>query len=181
MEKKKIIISIIVVVLLVIVVVGATYAFFVSRTNEGGAKANSGELDINYVAPDDITGELKSSETREDGLKAISTVSLGTNSVSALFNMYVTPLALTNLNIPALKWEVEGVQGGSTVYTNSGDFSTASVNEKIPVVTEYELTEKSTTFTVYIWLDANLLTSGINDVSFKAKISVDSTPVTGKF
>lgn len=179
-KNKKIIISIIIVVLLILLVFGATYAFLATRTNEGGINTGTGKLDINYTMPNNITGELSPSAIKENGLKAVATASLNAGSVDALFNMYINPTALTNLNIPALKWEVVGMQGGTTVYTNKGDFSTAVVNTPIKIVDGYQLSTTSTTFNVYIWLDETLINTAINNASFGAKISSDSVPITGE-
>lgn len=180
-KKKSIFVSIVFVVLLILLVVGVTYAFFAIMTNEEKVDTGSGKLDISYSSPDDITGVLNASPTRDGGLKSVATVSLNTGSEIALFNMYITPTALTNLNISAFKWEVDGIKDGATVYTNSGNFSEATVGTKILVVDSYELSTTSTTFNVYIWLDGSLVASAISGASFGAKITAASVPITGGF
>lgn len=179
-KKKVLIISIIAVILIIVVVSAGTYAYLVATSNEGNIpSAGTGRLNIDYTSPENIGGSLEPSLTREDGLKAVSTVSLAQNSIKALFNMYINPTALTNLNIEALKWEVEGIKNGESVYTNAGNFSTAEVGKAIKIVDGYALDYESTTFNVYIWLDERLLTSGIDNASFGAKITADSSSVTG--
>ena len=180
-KRKSIIVSIVSVIVLILLVSGASYAYIVASTNEVNVDTGSGNLDINYVKPSDITGKLSASSDRSLGLKAISSASLKTGSVDALFNIYITPTALTNLNIPALKWEAEGVRDGTVVCSDSGDFSSATVGTKIKVIDSCMLSTTVTTFNVYIWLDASLITTSISDASFGAKISVDSVPITGEF
>lgn len=181
-KKKSIVISIVVVLLIIILVSSTTYAYISSRTSDEEIGTESGMLDINYtITPENITGNLISSSNRESGLKAVATVSLKTGSEAALLNMYITPTSLTNLNISAFKWEVEGIKGEEIVYTDAKDFSTGLVNTPIKIVDGYALTETDTTFNIYMWLDASLVTSPINDVSFGAKITADSVPVTGNF
>lgn len=181
-KKKSIIISIIFVIVIIVLISSSTFAYISARTKEENIGTGSGMLDINYsITPENITGNLVSSINRESGLKAVATVSLKTGSEVALLNMYVTPTALTNLNISAFKWEVEGISGDEIVYTNENDFSTASENTPIKVVDGYALTEDDTIFTIYIWLDASLVNSPIENVSFGAKITADSSPLTGNF
>lgn len=181
-KKKKIIISIFVVVMLIIIVFAGTYAYLIAITNEGTIDTTgSGELSINYDKPDDLTGNLSISTNRNSGLKTIATARLNEGSVDALFNMYITPKVLTNLNIPALKWEVEGVRNGEIVCTGSGDFSNAVVDEKFKILDSCKLSTDLTTFTVYIWIDAGLVTTPVGGAQFDAKIGADSIPITGGF
>lgn len=181
-KKKKFIISVIVVILLTIVVAAVTYAYLMAITNEGTIDSTgSGELSINYQKPADLTGNLSMSASRDSGLKTTATASLNEGSVDALFNMYITPTALTNLNIPALKWEVEGVRNGQTVCSDSGDFSNAEVDTKFKILDSCKLSTDVTTFTVYIWIDTSLVTTSIGGAQFDAKIGVDSVPITGGF
>lgn len=179
-RKKSIIISIGVVLLIVVIVAGVTSAYLAAITNEEQVDAGSGMLGINYSAPDDITGILNASSDRSGGLLSVATASLESGSEEALFNMYVTPTALSdNLKIKAFKWEV--VVDGTVI--NYGDFSDASIGVGTPikVVNGYKLSTTTTTFNIYIWLDASLITSGISGASFGAKIGADSVPITGGF
>lgn len=181
-KKKKIIISIVSVIILIMVVSAATYAYLLITTNEGIIDTTgSGELSINYQKPGDLTGKLIITENRDKGLKAVATASLNEGSIDALFNMYITPTALTNLNIPALKWEVEAVRNEEIVCSETGDFSNAEVNTKLKILDGCPLSTDVTTFTVYIWLDANLITTFVNGSLFGAKIGAESVPITGGF
>lgn len=181
-KKKSLIISIIAVVLLILLVVGGTYAYFLATTNEVDVSSGSANLDINYNAPEDITsGSLTSSDDKTGGIVRTATVSLNEGSIDALFNMYITPTALTNLNIAALRWDVEGVRDDETVCFGSGDFSDATVGTPIQVIDSCELSTDEITFNIYIWLDSNLIESAISGANFGASISVDSVPITGDF
>lgn len=183
-KKKSMVISIFVVLLIIALVSGTTYAYLLANTNEVNVDTGSGMLGVNYnISPENITGSLVSSLDREKGLKAVATVSLTTDSEAALFNMYIMPTALTNLNITAFKWEVEGILDEEVVYTNSGNFSSAIVNIPIKIVDSYPLilTEKETTFNIYMWLNANEITSSIDGASFGAKINADSVNISGSF
>lgn len=177
-NKKNIIISILIVLVIILLVFGSTYAYISAVTNQVNAGTGSGKIDINYnVNP--LTGNLLSSSSREKGLSTTASVSLKSGSVDALFNMYITPTVINNLDIPALRWEVEGIIGSEVVYINSGDFDDATVNEPVKIVDSYDLSTTVTTFNIYIWLDESLITEAISNVNFNAKIEADSVPVTG--
>lgn len=188
-RKKKIIISIISVLLLIVVVGAATYAYIVAITNEEDVNTGSGMLDINYSEPGDITGTLAPSPDRSGGLSTCATASLKDGSVDAILNMYITPTALTNLNIEALKWEAEGIRNGEVICSGSGNFSTAVVDEPIKLfsndvtddIDDCMLSTDETIFNIYIWLDADLINTSLGGVSFGATIGADSVDITGLF
>lgn len=178
-KRKSIIVSIVIVLLIVVLVTGATYAYLTSITNEEQIDTGSGMLGINYNAPDDITtGILNASSDRSRGLLSVATASLESDSEEALFNMYITPTTLSdNLKIEAFKWEV--VVDGTVI--KSGNFADANVGTSIKVVDSYKLSTATTTFNIYIWLDASLISTGISSTSFSASIGADSVPITGSF
>lgn len=188
-RKKKVIISIISVILIIVVVAAATYAYIVAITNEEEATTGSGLLDINYTEPADITGVLSPSTDRSGGLFTSAKASLKTSSVVAILNMYITPTALDNLNIPALKWEAEGVRNGEVICSGSGDFSAATVGEPINLfennitdnIDDCVLSTADTTFNIYIWLDADLINTALGGIRFGATIGADSVDITGIF
>lgn len=182
MDKKKIIISILIVIGIILLVSSGTYAFFVSITGGADADAGTGMLGIDYTPPGDLTGELVPSSSRNLGLMTTASASLESSSVPASFNLYITPTSIDNINIPALRWEVEAIRDGGIVNgcSNSGNFDGATVNTKIDMVSGCQLTADVTTFNIYIWLDASLITSPINGVTFNANIGASSVPITGE-
>lgn len=181
-KKKKIVLYIVFVLLLCIVVGAASYAYIVARTNEGNVNNNSGKMDVDYTITENITGiQLMPSEDKSGGLHSVATAKINSGSVPSAFNIYITPTSITGLNIAALKWEVTGTNGGTTVYTKSGNFSTATVNTPITIVDKYTLKSTDTTFDIYIWLDANLISTTLNNNKFTAKISADTVQITGNY
>lgn len=188
-KERKIIISIISVLLITLVVGAMTYAYIISITNSEDVGNSSGMLDINYTEPSNITGTLAPSVDRSGGLFTSSKASLKDASVEAILNMYITPTALTNLNISALKWEAEGVRNGEIICSGSGDFSTAVVGQTIKLfendvtddIDDCILSTNETEFNIYIWLDTNLINSSLAGISFGATIGADSVEITGRF
>ncbi len=182
MKKKKIILSIAFVLLLVIIVFGCTYAFFVNRTGERSITNTSGKTDIVYSITENITGvHLTPSDAASGGLNSVAVARLNTNSVPTAFNIYITPTSIDGLNVAALKWEVIGTNNDEVVYSNNGDFSTASNDTPITIVNKYELKSTDTTFNIYIWLDASLIDTSLDNSRFAAKISADTVQITGNY
>lgn len=181
LKNKNILLSVAGVMLIIILVSAFTYAYITTITNEEAIGAGSGELDINYTKPAELTGMLLISNNRDGGLKTTASASINDGSEDALFNMYITPTVLTNLNIPALKWEVEGVRNNEIVCTGSGDFRNAVVDTKFKILDSCKLSTDVTTFTVYIWLDSSLITTSVGGAQFDAKIGADAVPITGEF
>lgn len=181
-KKKKILLYIVLVVLFSVIVASASYAYIVSKTNEENVNNDSGKVDVVYNITENITGvELMPSENASGGLNSIAVARLNTNSVPAAFNIYITPTSIVGLNIAALKWEVVGTNNGTTVYSNNGNFSTATKDTPITIVNGYELKSTDTTFNIYIWLDANLINTALDNNRFTAKISADTVPITGNY
>lgn len=182
-SKKNLFISIIIVLLLIVFVFGVTYAFFSATVDSGSFDGKTGEVIVNYDKPDPLTGELMPSPDRSKGLMTTASASLDANSLDALFNMYITPTSIDNLNIAALKWEVEAIRDNTIIddCSNSGNFDGVSANTKINMISGCVLSTSTTTFNVYIWLDESLVTEAINNVNFNAKIGADTVPITAEF
>jgi len=186
-KRKKLIILITLGVLIIAAITASTYAYLLAMTNEEDASTGSGMLGINYNPPADIGGMLVPTSDRNGGLFTTTTASLETGSEKALFNMYITPTSLTNMNIAALKWESEGLRDTNndgvldTVCAGSGDFSNASVNKDIVIIDHCELDYTDTVFNIYIWLDSNLLDTSLDGATFGAKIGADSVNITGTY
>ncbi|MGM9881914.1 MAG: hypothetical protein ACI31S_03610 [Bacilli bacterium] len=180
-NKKKMIIIITLVVLGIFLIAGITYAYIASVTNEESINTGSGKLDISFDITESITGNLVASSGRDDGIIAVANAKLNADSVAGIINIYITPTVIDGLAISALKWEVEGLNDSSIVYTASGDFSSANVNEAIKIVDGYELKSTVTTFNIYIWLDGSMISTDISGNRFAANLSGDSVPITGRF
>lgn len=181
-KKKKIWLSILLVLFIIMVSAGLSYAFFIGSTSEKDLDTKSGEVKVIYSIHENVNAnELISSDTKEGGLKSVVNAKLDTTSVPAAFNIYITPSIIEGLNISALKWEVIGTNNNEVVYTNNGDFSSASAGNSIIIVDKYDLKTTDTTFDIYIWLDAKLLTESLDNKRFVASISSDSIQITGEY
>ncbi len=180
-RKAKLIGAVLGVCLFCCLIAGFTYAYFIARV-EKTVTTGSGKFSIDYQIVQNITNtELAPSSNKSEGLHGIVKAKLSENSVAGKFNIYVTPSVITGLASNALKYEVYA-NGGSTSIS-SGNFSSATANSPLTVLSSYSLTSTSsyTTFDIYIWLDSSLVTNEMFGKTFTATISADSTAITGEF
>ena len=181
-NKAKVIGTILGIVLFIILVAGATYAYLMLRT-EGDLTTGTGKFSIDYSIVQNITAtKLSPSTTKSGGLVGKVQAKLSSNSVAGDFNIYITPTTIEGLNTnEALKYEVY-VNSSTTAY-KTGNLKGVAANTKVKVVDGYSLTSTSsyTTFTIYIWLDNNLVTNEMFGKTFNATISADAAVNAGEF
>ena len=195
--KKELLYSILGVVLGTIIIAGATYAYFSSATSSSSnaVSEQSYKFDVEYSGGQIIQGNLTPSVNKTGGYMTTVTIRMGAGSVLPTASLYVDILDISNNLLEddspwqkALKWEVEGTVNNEQVYTASGDFqkcgasrnSTCATNDKLYIVTDYQLSNTDTVFNVYIWLDAALVDSGVNGTHISGQISATTEQFTGE-
>ena len=101
--------------------------------------------------------------------------------IGALFAM-ATSFLTDNIAIPGFVWEVYGYRNGNLVYSNSGTFNgyDDTTNNKIPIVTNYQLSEDNTEFIVYFWIDGSLTGNEVLGGAFSGYIGATSQQVTAE-
>ena len=175
-NEAKIIGTILGIVLFIALVAGATYAYLLLK-NETDLTTGTGKFSIDYKIVQNITAtNLSPSTNKSGGLIGKVQAKLSDNSLAGNFNIYITPKTIDGLNTnEALKYEVY-VDNSTTAY-KTGSFKNITANTKVKVVDAYSLSSTSsyTTFTIYIWLDNNLVTNEMFGKTFNATISADST------
>ena len=175
-NEAKIIGTILGIVLFIVLVAGATYAYLLLKS-ETDLTTGTGKISIDYKIVQNITAtNLSPSTNKSGGLIGKVQAKLSDNSLAGNFNIYITPKTIDGLNTnEALKYEVY-VDNSTTAY-KTGSFKNITANTKVKVVDAYSLSSTSsyTTFTIYIWLDNNLVTNEMFGKTFNATISADST------
>ena len=186
--KKELLYSILGVVLGTILIASVTYAYFSAATssNSNAVSEQAYKFDVIYSGGQTIQGSLTPTVNKTGGYTSTVTIRMGTGSVLPTASIYVDILDISNNLLEddspwqkALKWEVEGISNNEQLYTASGDFqkcgvsrnSTCVTNDKLYIVSDYQLSYTDTVFTVYIWLDAALVDSGVNGTHINGQIS----------
>ena len=183
MKKAKLIGYVLGVILFIALVAGATYALFRFATESGNIGVASDKIDIDYtISNANLSGTLFPDTSRSGGLMESVTARLNAGSAPASLNIYITPTVISGISPSALEWEVDVIDASSNIINHySGNLSGAVVNNAITVVNDYALSSNLLTFNIYVWLNGDNLTSINSNNQFIAKISADTTPITGEF
>lgn len=161
---KKTAIYIIIVLVLVATISGGTYAFFSASTNSKTNSINSAssKFEVIFTGGTAIDGALSLSSDRSGGLNTTVNIKMGEGSVVAKGIIYMKVETLTSaLAVDGFVWEVDGYKGGELVYYNTGTFNGVSEGDEINIVEDYELSTDNTAFTVYLWLDGNMVSNEV--------------------
>ena len=177
-------IAILIVFTISLLTVSITYAWFTMTVDAdlaGGA--NAGTLEINYVKGTDIIGSLIPSSNRNGGLNTSVQISKSVNSIDAIADLTIENIVMSDglkASASALKWEVYKDSDSSPFAT--GTFAEVDADNKLTIVSDYELTTSVTTFTVYIWLNGNETDNTVMNQTFSAAIkanAINKTPQVG--
>lgn len=190
---KKIIFSILAVLLIALLTVSVTYSFFLSNANGNNQKvaSNSSGYNIIFTKVSDFDGELDPTTERNEDVYSVVKMKVTSNTARVNANLYINIENISSsIATGALTWEVVATKGGNsvTISPSSGNFASCDHNgtigacqsgDKLYIVNNYLLDYTDTEFTVYIWLNASLLTGSVTDAVFDASIGADTTKFTG--
>ena len=182
--KKYMGYSVAAVFLLLLITAGGTYAFLSTSANtlNNSIFSNTARLNVVYNSGDEINEALSVAASKDDGYNTTVSIRLGQGSARGKSNLYLYIEEITeNIAIPGFKWEVYGYKNSTLVYSNNGNFDgyDDTTNNRIPIVTDYLLSEDNTEFTVYFWIDGSLTGNEIMGGSFRGYIGATSEQVTG--
>lgn len=182
---------ILVTILIIIITVGSTYAYFSSRVNTGNnIKTNSSKLEVIYTGGTQISGNLNLVNTKEEGYNTTVNIKLSEDSVDAKADLYIYVNKITSsIANAALKWEVYKTYEGVKTFVSSGSFldcangnttKTCTNGDKIYIVKDYQLTTTDTYYTVYIWLDGNMVGNEVLGAVLEGYIGAETEHITTK-
>ena len=182
--KKKIVYTIAFILLLIVVIVGSTYAFFNATTRaNNNATTNSKKFSVIYTGNSLLNGKLTPSANKNGGIHTTVNIRVDQGSAEALAYLYLNIESMSAvLSSTSVKWEIYGVRNSQTVYSNSGTlngYSAQTPNNKIAIVTDYNLTEADTEFTLYMWIDGATTGNEVIGASFSGYISANTENFTG--
>ncbi len=183
--KKYVGYSVTAVFLLLLITVGGTYAFLSTSANtlNNSIFSNTARLNVIYNSGDEIDEVLSVVASKEEGYNTTVGLRLAQGSAKAKSNLYIYINEITdNIAIPGFVWEVYGYRNNSLVYSNTGNFNgyDDTTNNRIPIVTDYQLSETNTEFTVYFWIDGSLTGNEVLGGSFSGYIGATSQQVTAE-
>ncbi len=180
--NNKLFYSVAGVLLVVMMIAGSTYAFYSASANSSELEMDASALEVIYTGGTSLDGEMPIVATKEEGYITELNIKVGANSTEADATLFIHIDEITqNLAIDGFKWYVVGTKSGNQVYTNSGNFfgKNATNNNTINIVEHYHLTTANTVFTLYMWLDGNMIDNSILGGSFSGYVGASTEQVSG--
>lgn len=187
---KKTILYTAIILLLTIITISGTYAYLTASVNSGNNIVTEGHnFEVIYTGGTNIEGSLNLVSRKEDGLNTTVNIRVSEDSVLGKANIYIQVEEISEkIATEALKWEVyktfDGVQSlvdTGTFLDCEGETATKKCEsgDRLYIVKDYKLSATNTAFTVYIWLDGNLIGNEAIGASFNGYIGAESENITG--
>ena len=158
------------ILVLSILLISGTYAYQYITTTNSNATGMGGCFNVNYTGENITTSSISTTTNYEDGSK--TTVTLSKNSSCKLYteaNIYLHTNNTTTApieTIPALKYKL---------YNGSSQISEGTITNKNDyLLGTVPLTDTSTTYTVYLYIDPSISIGNYNGTSYSGYIYADS-------
>lgn len=167
----NIFIVLLIVLTMCLVTFSVTYAWFVTTQSTNNVSgATSGKLEIIYDKGQDVTGTLRPSSSKENGLMATVKIRQSATSVNGLGTITLNVVNIApELAVNGLKWELYKDSSSSPIST--GTFNGVTSKSQIDLIKDTPLTTTDTKFTLYIWLNGSEVNNSVMNKSFSAYIS----------
>ena len=186
---KKITLYISIIVLIIVFTAGATFAYLVTTENSivNSITAEGAEIKVIYTGGKKIEGPISLSENKDGGLNTTINIKLDVVSAPVKTDLYINVNKISSsLASEGFKWEV--YKNNETTAFSSGNFldcqngngvKNCAVGDRLYIVKDYKTPTTNTTFTVYVWLDGNLVGNEVLGASFSGIIEAESEKFTG--
>ena len=184
---KKIIIYTSIVILIIAVTAGATYAYFSSSTTRNNMSGGTTQIDVVYTNGNVIDGEINLSETKEEGYNTTVYIRQTNSSVPVEANIYIDIDEISQgLSSLGFIWEVYDEDGEKLT---EGDFwdcegrnttKKCADGDRMYLVRDYPLTTNDAGFTIYFWLNGDLVGNEVIGATFHGEIGAITNIVTGE-
>jgi len=186
---KKAIIYITTILLLTIITVGGTYAFFTANaSSKNDVVTEAHKFEVIYTGGTKISGPLNLASKKEQGTNTTVNIKVAEDSVLGKANIYIMIEEISKVIAnDALVWEVYKTSQGVESFVDSGTFlecadgnntKPCEANDKLYLVKNYKLSKENTSFTIYLWLNGNLVDNQVIGATFKGYIGAESENFT---
>ena len=178
--------SVFAILLLGVLVAGSTYAFF--RTTLGSDNnivANTSIMNIIYTKGEPISGNMQLASDRTGGYSTQITIKTSSDSVQPTMDLFLHIDDISSaIAVSGFKWEVCTARSGDTTACSQGTFADYNDTDHntVLLINDYQLNTNTTTFTVYLWLDGDLLNAAtVSGSTFEGYIGANSEEFTARF
>ena len=188
MKIKMILIYIITIILTVFITVSGTFAYFTATagSKSNSATANTTKLEVIYTGGTEIDGDMYLVTRKEEGFNTTVNIKLSEESIGASSDLFIQIKEISAaIATEALIWEVYKTYQGEETFVKSGNFlqcgegtKKCADGDKLYLVRDYELTTTETYFTVYIWLNGELVGGEAAGAVLKGHIGAATEKIT---
>lgn len=186
---KKTVISIIVILLIIVITSGVTYAYFSATTVKNNINSEATQIEVIYTNGNNISGEMNLTRAKEGGYNTTVYIKQTNNGVPVEANLFVDIKNISSdLASKGFIWEVYKIYGGATEKVAEGNFlgcengqttKKCANGDRMYLVRNYALKNDNTGFTIYFWLNGDLVGNEIIGTTFNGEIGAHTNKITG--
>ncbi len=175
MKKENLKVTLII-LLLVLVILSATYAYIVLNASNNSASGTGGCFEVNYTGQGIDSSSLQSTTNYLEGAHAQITLSKNANCeiyTTAEIFVYTDPSSTAPLGA-ALKYKI---LNGDTVIADGSitEELTSGASSADKLLATVPLTEESTLYDIYIWVDSSISNGAYNGKTYSGYLYASST------
>lgn len=170
MNKRKVYGAILGILAFALLMVGITYAWFTWTSGNTIISGTSGCFTINYSTGTAISGALTPSIDHTGGRSTTVTMNIDAScTTTGTATIYLTTNASTTVDLTqnAVKYEV---YNGSNLVENGSGYVAAGTQ----ALANINLTKVATTYTIYVWVDGELVDNSYIGKSYSGYINVSA-------
>lgn len=173
MEKGKTIGFILGVILFIILIVGITYAYITWTSDKINYNVSSKCFNVYYEKGTDITGMIMPSDDYSGGLYTSMKMDIKSScNINASGKIYLNTLDTTSSNLYREGLLNYSVLKGTTVVSSGSITSAGEIG--IDIGTLNKSTSAITSYTVYVWIDNNIVQNSDVNSNYYGSIRVEA-------
>lgn len=186
---KKILEYTIIVLLIIVITSGATYAYFSATVAKNNIHGGTTQIDVIYTNGNVIDREINLSRTKEEGYNTTVYIRQSEISVPVKANIFIDINNISSgLSSQGFIWEVYQNINGIPTQVSKGDFWDCEGNggqkkcangDRMYLIRDYRLTTEDTGFTIYFWLNGDLVGNEVVGSTFHGEIGAITNQITG--
>lgn len=171
MNSRKIYGAILGILGFIALIAGITYAWFTWASGNTTISGSSGCFTIQYTNGTAISGSLSPSSDYTGGKTTTATLNINSSCTTegdATISLTTNPSSTIDLTGNAVKY---------AVYKGSTSVSSGVVTGGTQTIASFALTKVATTYTIYVWVDGNLIDNTYVGKSYSGYISASAVQV----
>ena len=187
---KKTIIYIIVLLISVIITSGVTYAYLRANVTKDSIDTDATQIEVIYTNGNKIDEKMSLGNSKEDGYNTTVYIRQTNNSVPVKASIFIDINSISPyLASQGFIWEVYKTYNGTTTKAGEGNFlgcegttntKKCANGDRMYFIKDYVLLTDNTGFTIYFWVNGNLVGNEVIGAKFNGEIGAHTNQITGE-